>query len=299
MHSPGRHSAALAAISLIGLAARLAAAGSEVESLSKAESGSTHLGTNRIHYVRMGAGSNTVVFVHGWCGNLDHWRFQVPALKDRARLVLVDLPGHGSSDKPETAYTMEFFANAVDAVMKEAGVDQAVLAGFSMGASVICRYYRQFPNKVLALVAVDGALRGFDPTPQQREELIGRFRGPDYLDKARGFLTAMFPNAGTEALRDRVLEDAAKTPRYVMAGAFEGMFDKAAWEPSKIDVPLLVVNTRNPIWTADYEEHVRKLQPGVEYKVIDGTGHWVMQEKPAEVNAALIDFLQKNKLIKP
>jgi pimeloyl-ACP methyl ester carboxylesterase len=109
----------------------------------------------------------------------------------------------------------------------------------------------------------------------------------------------MFPNAGTEALRDRVLADVAKTPQHVMVGAFEAMFDKSAWEPQKIEVPLLVLNTKNPFWNEGYEAYVRKLQPQAVYKVIEGTGHWVMQEKPAEVNAALMDFLQKNKLIKP
>ncbi len=45
--------------------------------------------------------------------HLGFWREQVPMLADQARLILIDLPGHGQSDKPQTNYTMDFFAGAV------------------------------------------------------------------------------------------------------------------------------------------------------------------------------------------
>jgi pimeloyl-ACP methyl ester carboxylesterase len=61
-------------------------------------------GTNRVHYVLGGKGSAAVVFIHGWGANVLFWREQVPALKDKARGILVDLPGHGQSDKPKTDY---------------------------------------------------------------------------------------------------------------------------------------------------------------------------------------------------
>jgi pimeloyl-ACP methyl ester carboxylesterase len=254
-------------------------------------------GTNKVHYTTLGNGSNTVVFIHGWAGSTDVWRLQVPALAGKARLLLIDLPGHGKSDKPQTAYTMEFFARAVGAVLTDTKVDKAVLAGFSMGTPVICRFYRQFPDKVQALVAVDGSLRGFDTTDEQREQFIGPYRGQEYRERATKFIGAMFPNPGTEALRDRVLEDVRNTPQHVLVSAFEGMFDKAAWEPEKITVPLLVVNAKSPFWTEDYESYVRKLQSKADYHMIEGTGHFLMLERPAEFNAMLVGFLQKNGFI--
>jgi len=255
------------------------------------------LGTNRVHYVSLGQGPQTLVLVHGWAGSTHVWNSQVPMFQNKLRLVLIDLPGHGQSDKPQTAYTMEFFARAIDAVLTDAKVEKAVLAGFSMGAPVISRFYRDFPDKVRALVTVDGSLRGFDVTDEQWKQFIAPYRGADYQEAAKKFIGAMFPNPGTEALRDRVLEDVANTPQHVLVGAFEGMFDKASWELKKIDVPLLVVNTKNPFWTEDYEAFVRKLQPKAEYHVIEGTGHFLMLEKPAEFNAFLTEFLQTNGFI--
>ena len=72
--------------------------------VADAQSHYTSVGTNRIHYVTTGNGSRTFVFVHGWCCHLGFWREQVPLLADKARLILIDLPGHGQSDKPEANY---------------------------------------------------------------------------------------------------------------------------------------------------------------------------------------------------
>src|SRR6266446_9935698 len=161
--------------------------------LADAKSHFATFGTNKVHYVVEGKGKQAIVFVHCWSGNLGFWREQVPALADKARLILVDLPGHGQSDKPHTAYTMDFFAGAVLAVMRDAQVEKATLVGHSMGVPVICRVCKQAPEKVAALVAVDGFLRRPKMTPEQAEQFIARFRAPDYREQARKFMATMFP----------------------------------------------------------------------------------------------------------
>ena len=256
-------------------------------------------GTNRVHYVTVGAGRQTIVFIHGWGNNLGFWREQVPAFADQARLVLIDLPGHGQSDKPHTAYTMDFFASAVLAVMSDAHVDQAALVGHSMGVPVICRVYRQAPEKVAALVSVDGLLRRPQGMPGQAGEFVAQFGTPDYREHVKQFVGSFFPVPGTEALRDQVLSEILATPQYVMVGAMEGMFgpDQPDWDLKKVNVPVLVINARSPMWNADYESYVHSLSPQTDYRVMDGVGHWLMLEKPAEFNATLTDLLRKHDLM--
>src|SRR5437763_1748552 len=146
------------------------------------------LGTNKIHYVTAGKGPQTLLFVHGWCCNASFWREQVPAFEHKARLILIDLPGHGQSDKPERDYTIEFFAEAVRAVMVDAQVEKATLLGHSMGTPVICRVYAQAPEKVAALVAVDGILRRPKMEPAQIEQFVAPYRSPEYREHARRFI---------------------------------------------------------------------------------------------------------------
>src|SRR5204862_99446 len=139
-------------------------------------------GTNKIHYVTAGKGSHTIVLIHCWAGNSGFWREQVPALAGKARLVLIDLPGHGQSDKPHTQYTMDFFASAVLAVMRDARVDKATLIGHSMGTPVTCAVYEKAPEKVAALISVDGMLRRPEGTPEQAREFVAPFATPQYRD---------------------------------------------------------------------------------------------------------------------
>jgi pimeloyl-ACP methyl ester carboxylesterase len=275
------------------------ATGSKPKTLADGESHFVSFGTNKVHYVTVGHGRQTIVFIHCWAGNLGFWREQVPALADKARLVLIDLPGHGQSDKPHTAYTMDFFASAVLAVMSDAHVDKATLVGHSMGGAVVCCVYRQAPEKVTALVSVDGLLRRLPGILGQAREFAAQFGTPDYREHVKQLVDSFFPVPGTEALRDQVLSEVLATPQYVMAGAMEGMFgpDQPDWDLKRVNVPVLVINARSPMWNADYESYVHSLSPQTDYRMMDGVGHWLMLEKPAEFNATLTDLLRQHDLM--
>jgi pimeloyl-ACP methyl ester carboxylesterase len=286
-------------VSLLTGCASLSPPANSTKSSADATSHFVAYGTNKVHYVVGGKGRHTIVFVHCWSGNSGFWREQVPALADKARLVLVDLPGHGQSDKPQTRYTMDYFAGAVLAVMRQARVDKATLVGHSMGAPIICRVYKQAPEKVAALVAVDGILRRPKMPPEQTEQFLAAFRAPEYRENTRQVMGSMFPNPGTEALRDRVVDEMLATPQHVMLGAMEGMFGAGQpdWDVGKANVPVLVINAPNPMWTDEYKDYVRSLSPQTDYRTMEGVGHWLMLEKPTEFNAALTELLRKYDLI--
>jgi len=268
-------------------------------SITDGESHFISPGANRIHYTTTGKGNRTLVFVHCWAGNLGFWREQVPALADKARLIFIDLPGHGQSDKPQTAYTMDFFANAVLAVLRDANVDKATFIGHSMGGAVICRVHHHAPEKFAALVSVDGLLCRPPGTPAEAQALVVPFSSPQYREHAQGFISSFFPVPGTEALRDRVISEILATPQHVMLGAMLGMFgpDQPDWILQKVNAPVLVINARSPWWNDGYENYVRSLSPQSDYVMMDGAGHFLMLEKPAEFNATLTAMLRKFDLI--
>jgi pimeloyl-ACP methyl ester carboxylesterase len=256
-------------------------------------------GANRIHYVNAGKGNRTIVFVHGWACNLGFWRKQVAPLADKARLILIDLPGHGQSDKPPTAYTMDFFAEAVLAVLRDAKVDKAVFIGHSMGGAVIARVHHHAPGKVAALVSVDGLLCRLSSTPEEGRALVGGFASPHYREHAQGFIGSLFPVPGTEMLRDRVMSEMLATPQHVMLGGMLAMLspDQPDWVLQKVNAPVIVINSPTPWWNDAYENYVRSLSPQSDYLIISGAGHFLMLEKPAEFNAALVEKLRKFDLI--
>ena len=73
---------------------------------------------------------------------------------------------------------MDLFANAIDAVMRDAKVERAVVVGHSMGTPVARQFYRKYPQKTLGIVIVDGGLRPFG-TKEMREQFMAMFRAPN------------------------------------------------------------------------------------------------------------------------
>jgi pimeloyl-ACP methyl ester carboxylesterase len=270
--------------------------------LATGTTGESHFishGANRIHYVTVGGGNHPVVLIHGWACNHGFWRGQIPALAKRSRLIIIDLPGHGQSDKPQTAYTMDFFAEAVLAVMRDAKVDKAAFVAHSMGGAVIARMYHHAPEKVAALVSVDGLLCRLSGPPEEGRALVVPFGSPQYREHARGFISSLFPIPGTEALRDRVISEMLATPQHVMLGGMLAMLspDQPDWILQKVNAPVLVINARTPWWNDAYKNYVHSLSPQTEYIVMDDVGHFLMLEKPAEFNVLFVKMLQKFDLI--
>src|SRR2546427_4049959 len=262
-----------------------------------AESRWTSLDGARIHYVNYGKGSEALVLIHGWTCNIDNWRDQFPEFTKRNRVIAIDLPGHGQSDKPQVAYSMDLFARAVDAVMRDVKVKRAVLVGHSMGTPVARQFYRKHPEKTIAIVIVDGALYPFgDKTMMDR--LIAGFRGPNYQQAVGQMLAAISgPNLSADAT-GRIKASALNTPQHVIVGAMEGMADPSIWGEDKINVPVLAIMAKNPFFGPDLEQRFRAIAPNLEFHLWEGVGHFIMMEKPKEFNEAVLQFLDKNKLLK-
>jgi pimeloyl-ACP methyl ester carboxylesterase len=249
----------------------------------------------RVHYKLLGAGEPTLVLVHGWTCNLGFWKGQAPLAKS-ARLVLVDLPGHGQSDKPEITYSMELMARAVDAVLRDSGVARAVLVGHSMGTPVVWQFSRLFPEKTQALVAVDGGFRSSFKTQAERDAWASRNQGKDYKTSMAARLDGLIGRTAAPALRAEIKAEMLKTPEHVAASAAYEMTDPMVYvtEP-KIPVPVLGLYAG--YWAADYRTTIEKFIPQLDYQTLPGAGHFLMQERPADFNARLLVFLRKQGLL--
>jgi len=268
-----------------------------VEPRSDATSRFAKLDGFRVHYKSYGKGQDALVFVHGWTCNLDFWRDQIADFEKHTRVIAIDLPGHGQSDKPQIAYTMDLFARAVDAVMTDAGVKRAVLVGHSMGTPVIREFYRKYPQKALALVIVDGPLRPFGDK-KMMEQFIAPLRGPDYKEQVGKFIDMMLGPQLKPALREEIKTSMLNTPQSVAISAMEGMADESIWKQDKVNVPVLAILAKSPFWPADNEQFFRSIAPNLDYRMWEGVSHFLMMEKPREFNESLAAFLTKNGWLK-
>jgi pimeloyl-ACP methyl ester carboxylesterase len=252
---------------------------------------------SRVHYESYGKGREAVVFIHGWTCDLTFWRGQAPVY-EKHRALLVDLPGHGKSDKPDVSYTPERFARAVEAVMKEAGVERAVLVGHSMGTPVALTFLRLFPEKSAGLVMVDGSIPQPPKDDAERaaqkarmEPFLRSLRSPNYKEATGKMVESMFSAKTASEQRAEIRTKMGATPQHVLASAMENMFTLEAPKAGETDnVPAMAVMAGSG--RPGYETRLRATFPNLKiYEAWEGSGHFLMMESPERFNTVLEKFL--------
>ena len=107
---------------------------------------------DRIAYADVGTGDVPLVLVHGLSGYIPMWKKNIGALAEHHRVIALDLPGYGKSDKPRANYSMTYFARAIRGFLDALDIPRAVLVGHSMGAQISMHVALQAPARVQALV---------------------------------------------------------------------------------------------------------------------------------------------------
>jgi pimeloyl-ACP methyl ester carboxylesterase len=112
-------------------------------------------GRHRLAYEVHGEGDRVLVYLHGLLLDANLNRELARALAEQGnRVVLLDLLGHGASDKPmhASAYRIDLYAQQVFALMDHLEVEEAVLGGLSLGANVSLLAATMSPSRVRGLV---------------------------------------------------------------------------------------------------------------------------------------------------
>ncbi len=153
----------------------------------------------RLHCVLGGSGP-VIVLVAGFPQSCYAWRLVMPLLAPQFRVIAVDLPGQGDSDKPSNGYDTQTAAHRVNALLKVLGVGQHVYVGHDIGAWVGYPYAHAFEAELNGIVFLDGNIPGITLQPTLR------IAEPDYW-RSWHFLFNMIEDL-PEALfagRERVL----------------------------------------------------------------------------------------------
>ena len=251
--------------------------------------------SGKVHYYDIGKAKNkkALILIHGWTCNADFWKDTYPAFPGY-RVIAIDLPGHGQSDKPQANYSMEYFAQSIDAVMTAAKVKQAVLVGHSMGTPVIRQFYRLYPSNTLGLVIVDGPLRPFGPSAQIEKFFEPLFQ--DYKGRVPKFVDGLLGPTRAD-LKPGIRTAMLATPDYVGISAMKGMLEDNIWTNDQIGVPVLAIIADSPNWPKDVAVDYKTIAPKLELQRWTGVSHFLMMEKPTDFNAAVKQFVVRNKLL--
>jgi pimeloyl-ACP methyl ester carboxylesterase len=234
-----------------------------------------------------------IVMVHGLGGTSNGWSPQVGPLSKFFRVVRLDLEGSGRS--PATGdLSIASFAADVLAVMDELSIDAAHLCGHSMGTIVCQHIAAEHPERVKSL-----ALLG--PLAEPPEPARGAIRDRAALARKDGMvpiadtLVQVAISAETRAHQPAI---AAMVREIIMrqdaegyARTCEALAAAESADLGKISCPtLLVTGDEDGVAPPPAVAKLRNAIKNARLIILTGCGHWTPIEKPAQVNASLLNF---------
>lgn len=250
-----------------------------------------------IAYDLKGSGDTAIVFVHGWAINKSYWQSQEELLGKRFTTVAIDLGGHGQSGRNRNSWTVHDYANDVMAVITALKLDKVILVGHSMSGDVVAAVTDSIPAKIIGLVGIDNFKDITVSYSKEEKDGITAFLCI-LNNKYDSVITAycyksLFPPHYTDSVpMKKVVKDVLNTDPEVSVKTIEAMIQSALTEGerlSRVTIPVHVI-------TSDYapvnKETMKKYcKKGLEEKIIKGTGHYPMIEKPDEFNRLLLETI--------
>lgn len=250
-------------------------------------------------YEDVGTGP-AIIFLHGFPFNRSMWREQLEFLSARGyRCVAPDLRGLGENKLSSDINTMADMARDVASLMDELKVDDAVIAGLSMGCYVAFDFVNQFPSRVRGLVLAGGRAEGPDKAEKQSREQQARRVLEKGMAHAVDSILQSLLSAKTLAEKPQVVsyvrQMVAGTDPQGAAAAQRGMAARGDYRTdlTNISVPTLIVagrddGVRKPIDADTIHRGIANSQ----LEIIEHAGHLMNMEQAEKFNQVMLEFLQ-------
>lgn len=259
-----------------------------------------------VHYRDEGSGP-AILLVHGTQGDLYDWNAWTAALRDRYRVIRLDLPAFGlTGPMPSGNYSIDRMLSLVDGFMDTVGVERFAITGVSFGGLVAFRYAATRTDRVTALVLANsagiefGGRRGTGPRPQGANRGSGVMTDPvtsrdDYL----AFLKQQVndPAVLTDAYVERKFTYRNQEGRGEEGAVMTRQYERGTPQRvlAHVKAPALVLwGGANPALSAETAEAFASAMThacSVQKILYDGAGHWIHVERPQETSRDVGRFL--------
>lgn len=263
----------------------------------------------RIHYLKSGSGKSPLVLIHGFGDDARMW---LPLFADFGKdytIIAPDLRGLGQSSREKTGYDKKTAAVDIHELVKSLGYSNIYLVGHDIGLMVAYAYAAQFPTEVKKLALMDAPIPGVGDIWEKvyTNPALWHFHfvnSPIAIELVNGrervFLEHVWQSFGGDLTKFAEEEKRMYAQSYAQPGVMRDAFEYfKAFEPqdatdnrnfakTKLPMPLLVIEGEKgmngvlAIQAALISDHVKALK--------FASGHWLMEEKPAETSAALKEF---------
>lgn len=243
-----------------------------------------------------------LVLIHGSLGSLHMWDGWVARLKDRYRLISVDLPGHGLTGAWERGdYSIDAYADFVEVLADTLQLDRFAIAGHSMGGAVAWTFAATRPERVSHLILVDASgypREGDAPLRSRLTRLpllgdLGIYFKPEWLVR-QGLEEVYADPANVTPERVHRFAELQRFPGNRQA-TLQRARNQEPLDPTplkRLDVPTLIIWGAQDHWVpiADAFRFQGDIK-GAKLAIFEKSGHDPMEEEPTETAAAVAAFL--------
>ena len=267
----------------------------------------------RMHAVIGGEGP-PLLLVHGWPQTWYQWRLVMPALARDFQVIAVDQRGIGLSDKPQTGYDAGAQANDMVALMEALGHRRFAMVGFDTGMPIGYALAADHQGRLDRLVVGEAIITGVTPSPpllvpgpvnkrlwhiafnrldaEVNEALV---RGREHI-----YFGAEYAGSAGTPLPEHVVryyvERLASSPD-ALRGSFgsyraidTSIAQNAQRKTRRLALPVLAIGGGKGVGEGVVST-MRLVADNVQGHIIPESGHWVAEEAPEQLLAALAPFL--------
>ena len=264
----------------------------------------------KLHYLEAGKGQ-PLVMIPGWSQTAAQFKHQLSGLSDRYRVIAIDMRGHGESDKPTYGYRIHRLSADVHEFLAAKGLSNVVLAGHSMGCSVIWGYWELYGSDRLSkLVLIDQMpMITANPTWGDQEktdagavfdknslyDVTNALAGADGVKTTEGFITGMFTKAYSRDEVNWAIQENLKFPRPYAARL---LYDHATndWRDviPRINVPTLIFGAKTSLVGWKSQQWIGTQIKGSRVEIFEeaeGGNHFMFMENPEKFNRIVKEFI--------
>jgi len=251
--------------------------------------------------------------IHGFGDKKEAWLAQVPELSKHFKVITLDNRGAGKSERPEAEYTMEIFADDINALMGHLGIEKANIAGWSLGGMIVQNFILKYPERVNKLILIN---TNYGFPDEGGPEVYKNMRLSELEMKKVDPAKAWWQNARSGFyLKFRKELEANPSKKWYGLWSAEEMIEMSTIDaPTEKDIilqagalkthdtferlstvknPTLLLTASNDRLTPKISmEGIHEKIPNSTLVIIDKAGHKSPIEKAPEVNQKIIDFLK-------
>lgn len=244
------------------------------------------------------SGQDTVLLLHGLGSSSQDWENQIPALSKIAKVLAVDLRGHGKSDKPDLPYNIPMFAEDISKLVDKLKLEPVHLIGHSMGGMIAFQLALDHPQQLKTLTIVNSAPQAAFPSMRTRFNFYLRSLSVKWFGMKKlsvSLARTLFPKPEQSALREIFIQRWCENDSQAYLNSLQAFQHWDLLSRLKtLTCPTLIITGDRDYTPVAYKQFYCQLIQNVQLVVIKDSGHLTIIDQVASCNQAIIEFILKN-----